>query len=459
MKAVWVFASVVIATFFTITSAQSAEFTLGGDSESNCLFTMSGNIVLGDADRFKSFARSIGNPDNIPVIGQANDDEQRFMCLDSPGGNLMEAIEIIEYLLQNDTALYEADEPFWLRNLGTAVPRDAVCASACAIMFFAGQESEGDFGRYPDRTLHATAKLGFHSPKASFNQQTYTNVEMEEAFNFALEIVTRFFKLSPEMDLPLELVAKNFLTPFEDIFWLDTVSQVSAYNIKLIGIPPLEKIGKNHIQMLCGTPPSNINRHIANDSRSITQLNPKNILWSDKAYFSKFEMSDDGIIFEITADDEGDSNCHGEISKDGYGFYRIDNNSNVGVYPWMLYPPIRMSQLYEKISGFTSVPGEIELETLSASTTSQCYAVEDQQIIAKTTCQISAESTLNVNLNETFITQITWGQGTARIEIKDGQLTMNGNLAEMEINPPEELSDYDNVCLNYKHGIFCYRLQ
>ncbi len=458
MKVLWVFATVAIATISTLSFAQSAEFTLGGDAESNCLFTMSGEIVSGDANQFKSFVRSIGSPDYIPVIGQANNGEQRYMCLNSPGGDLLEAIEIIEYILQNDGALEEGNDPFWLRNLGTAVPRDASCASACAIMFFAGQQSEGDFGRYPDRTLHATARLGFHSPKASFSQQTYTSAEMEESFNFALEIVTRFFKLSPEMDLPLELIAQNFLTPFDDIFWLEYVNQVAEYNIKLIGLPPLENIGKNHIQMLCGTPPSNINRSGANDNDSIKRINPHSILWAEKAYFAKFERSENGITFEIMANDEGESNCQGKISNDGYGYYRLDNNADTGVYPWMLYPPISLPQLYKKVGNLSSVQGETELQTINGAITSHCYAVEDQQIIAQTKCRITAISTMNADLDETFITQLTWDQGTANIVINDSQLIMNGKPARLETNPPEELDDINNVCVNYGTGIFCYLL-
>lgn len=111
------------AMFFSI-SAQAADIGREIGPEGIDLISISGTFNEGDDATFRKLAAA---------------SDQAIVVLNSGGGNLQAGLEI--------------GKAIRLRGFSTAVPPDALCASACALTWMAGSP----------RLLDATSKIGFHA--------------------------------------------------------------------------------------------------------------------------------------------------------------------------------------------------------------------------------------------------------------------------------------------------------
>lgn len=156
-------------------------------------------------------------------------ENQARICLDSPGGNLMEVYDFIQ-LFENADA--ESDDPF---VFSTRVRSGDECLSACAILFMFG-ESYGANSPSPDRILDRGARLGFHSP--FIDPAAAQTVDSASAFAGAVSIanllVANAYRqvTTSGAVLPPELLSIILGTPPDDMYFVRHLAELSILGIR-----------------------------------------------------------------------------------------------------------------------------------------------------------------------------------------------------------------------------------
>lgn len=151
------------------------------------------------------------------------------ICLDSPGGNLMEVYEFIELFKNADT---ENDDPF---IFSTRIRSGDRCLSACAILFMFGK-SFGANSPFPDRVLDPGAQLGFHSP--FIDPAAAQHVDSASAFAGAVSIAnllaSQTYKqvTSQGAIFPPELLSIILSTPPDDMYIVRHLAELNILGIE-----------------------------------------------------------------------------------------------------------------------------------------------------------------------------------------------------------------------------------
>jgi hypothetical protein len=243
-------ALLISCLFLHATSAKSATFSFGGSPELNCVMTISGTIEPGDALRFRNFLGRLANDLLAGVedahstrLGRIELGTQRI-CLDSPGGSVTEAIEMADtlafgYRVQEITPT--TNLLLLVRTLGTAIPDGAECHSACAVLFMAGGFFTPLFQvanvREADRVLHVNGSLGFHAPRLELSGGTYSDAQVAEAFDLAVELTGRLSDRLDRYAFPTSLFTRMMSTSPDSMFYVDNVEQAASWSIQLAGAP------------------------------------------------------------------------------------------------------------------------------------------------------------------------------------------------------------------------------
>ena len=188
-----------------------------------CTLVYEGQIKDGDAKAFKA---------------QIAERTQQVLCLDSPGGDIFEAIKISELMVS----------PIYF--LSTAIPQKGRCESACAIIFMFGKIVSNLGGQAEsygtDRRLHIDGKLGFHSPDIDFNQDVLYKAEaMKQVFSIGTLAISEIIRIRERMPWPGfdDLLLQDMLkTPSTDMYYVQTVGDAARMGIQLFGAAtPAEK--------------------------------------------------------------------------------------------------------------------------------------------------------------------------------------------------------------------------
>lgn len=173
---------------------------------------ISGPIVPGDVDRLKKFVEDnglmhCGEPGFCPY--------NTVIALDSPGGSLQAALEIAQYVQHN--------------NFVTMLPKNAVCASACSMIFLSGYTTyDGVF--FPRRFAHDTARLGLHKPYLYIPPSSYSAEQMNEMQGF--------------MNTTLNDVVEIFVGAKVEIGILQEMYETGPKEMYYLTIPEMESIGR-----------------------------------------------------------------------------------------------------------------------------------------------------------------------------------------------------------------------
>lgn len=196
----------------------------GGDlaagDGTTCRLTFTGEITTGDAE---ALARVV--PVVNPATAQSTYDN--WLCLDSPGGSLAEALRMGQVLRAG--------------GMGTRVLANRQCLSACAILFMSGSVFDPDVGFnsqielsnfYPYRMMHVTATLGFHRPSIRLDtDQLFDAEQVERSFDVSTEASLELVRLVGQGILATDLVEEMFSHRGEDFFYIDTVGKSLRWNI------------------------------------------------------------------------------------------------------------------------------------------------------------------------------------------------------------------------------------
>jgi hypothetical protein len=216
MKSLMLLIALSISVLFQPSLAFAAEITPVENHPMGCEYKVTGLINNGDAEKVDKVLKQ-NNWFEVASRGWK-------ICLDSPGGSFVEGVKLAKAFATN--------------SIGTVVAQSNVCESACAIAFMGGSyfNPEGE-NRYVSRTIHPTAKLGFHAPALLIPEGSYSKEEVDKAYSIALSAVV---ELSEMRALGYEIRESLFkailTTPFESMHYVDTVGKALRYKIGVAGI-------------------------------------------------------------------------------------------------------------------------------------------------------------------------------------------------------------------------------
>jgi hypothetical protein len=171
--------------------------------------------------------------------------DQFDLCLDSRGGSFIEALKIVEYLLNGEG-----------QGIATIIESKAECLSACALVFMAGT-SKSDHGLYPLRSLHAQGRLGFHAPfipRDAIAKGSHSAETVLSAYRAALSATQKIIALlgrSGEIEgryqeepwMKSSLIQTMLAQGENEMLMIDTVDKAGRWAIEIYGISRPETFG------------------------------------------------------------------------------------------------------------------------------------------------------------------------------------------------------------------------
>lgn len=195
-----------------------------------CDWELRGVIESGIAERFDRFA-----PDWPP---------QTLLCLESEGGNLIEAAALFDSLFAADVA--------------TVIPPGWRCESACAIAFLAGGVSAGSLAiHWPQRILYPGGRLGFHAPSLDLPETGgFTSDQVTAAFTLAISGADRIVQISQvteQGNTPLNsfLLRRILGTPPEAMVRIDTIVEAALADLEVAGLPGPTQLNAETAENAC----------------------------------------------------------------------------------------------------------------------------------------------------------------------------------------------------------------
>jgi len=194
-----IFALVAVGALATCPVARAAKFSSAPDKDRKVIVTLTGEIVEGDSDAFKNIVRTANSAGH--VVG--------LVRLNSPGGSILESVKIAEIIQ--------------FGKIATSVIGSSTCASACFIVFAAGNE----------KFVNYTASVGVHGASDASGQETTQS-------NAATVTMARVVK---ELGVPSNIIGKMVVTPPDQMVWL-TPDDLRSMGTLMTGKPaqvPIEQ--------------------------------------------------------------------------------------------------------------------------------------------------------------------------------------------------------------------------
>ena len=192
-------------------SGYAAEIEPVENHPMGCEYKLSGLVNNGDAEKINEVLR-----DNWSFEVASRGWK---ICLDSPGGSFVEGVKLAKNFAKH--------------GIGTVVAENDLCESACAIAFLGGTYAnpEGENGE-TSRTIHPTAKLGFHAPALLIPDGNYSKKEVYQAYGIALKAVAELSDMRARgFEIRESLFKAIITTPFEEMHYVDTVGKAFEYTI------------------------------------------------------------------------------------------------------------------------------------------------------------------------------------------------------------------------------------
>lgn len=193
-----------------------------------------GPIEVGDYDKI---VRELSRIDGYEY---GFNDGPTKVKLNSPGGSYPEGLRIGGLLRE--------------KGIGTYVADGSICYSACAIIFMHGTVLL-DGERYLNRSIHPTARLGFHAPYLVLPDDTVPTRDMVVAsYSAALWSVSDLIE-SVGTVFSEELLMKMLRVPPNDMLLVETYGDLLAWDIALdrATVQPLRRVTHAQILMACKT--------------------------------------------------------------------------------------------------------------------------------------------------------------------------------------------------------------
>ena len=236
---------------------------------------LSGPIEPGDSKKIADIIEQSG-------FDAFDDWHDRVIVLDSEGGSLTEAIELMKLFRE--------------QNVATYVPANGKCLSACSLAFMAGTDS-GAYFRVRNRVLHPTGKLGFHAPSLGLSSDALIPAtELNTSYAAALEVVSGIVDMMAEIEIEESLLSTLLSTPPDQFYFVETVDDANRWKISLDIADPAN-VGKQDIARMC----TNFENWLRGDST---------LSFGDHLGEVGEQKVADGTVFYVTVNFENDMTCY-----------------------------------------------------------------------------------------------------------------------------------------------------
>lgn len=219
----------IVLLLITLAAPAAHAATLEPVDSPHCLARLSGQIVEGDSQKVLEALPGWKARAEFP--------RDLAVCLDSPGGSLLEGTRIAALVEEN--------------RIGTVIDDGAVCLSACSIIFMLGAVDGGelttDIGENRvllefSRRLHVNGTLGFHRPSFEAPDRSYSRADIQKSFDLAILSSLEFMRMAnrwkPAEGAPAmkaDLVEALLEHKGQDFFYIDTVDKAGRWDITIFG--------------------------------------------------------------------------------------------------------------------------------------------------------------------------------------------------------------------------------
>lgn len=176
-----------------------------------------------------------------------DDMDSPVLCMNSGGGSIAGGLALFEFL--SEVAI------------PTAIPQGWRCESSCAVAFMGGRAPVGmGMGirqSWTKPVLSPGGLLGFHAPWIELPPgQTYSTAQVQSAFRIAQEASTALYRASlaeAEDWRPFNeyLLSRLFETPWNEMFYIETIADAVLGGIELGELPLPEVVGVAELTNLC----------------------------------------------------------------------------------------------------------------------------------------------------------------------------------------------------------------
>ena len=201
--------------------------------ENGCQIYINGIIEDGDFEKIKSIYDQGITYD--PSGGEVHASGPNI-CLDSPGGSLVEAIKIAA-LIKNSSS--------------TTILPNARCESACSIIFMAGS-----INGQASRLIYRSSKLGFHAQELILEESNYSSESVSKAYDLTITNTSKIVELQV---LPLHVLEMFTSTPHSSMRYIETVDDLLKAEIGL-----LETFSTRGPEFFNGLPDLSVEQLVAN---------------------------------------------------------------------------------------------------------------------------------------------------------------------------------------------------
>jgi len=232
--------------------AKGASFEVS-EVPADCVIKMKGVLKSGDLNLFKEALDIVFSLETPP---DSKEDSVIYMCLDSIGGSLEEAISIVDVMTASydeaSLSISEYESRTLARHVGTRIESGAKCLSACALIFMAGgTDTQTIRRRVPNRLMHVNSKLGFHAPSLRLGADKFDRKQVDSAYGIARDQIARIMARSVNLRLKTSLITLLLATPPNDMFYVSTVGQAARWGIDLYGYRTMKDFSHANFYQAC----------------------------------------------------------------------------------------------------------------------------------------------------------------------------------------------------------------
>lgn len=299
----------------------AAKVNLSEDPE--CRLDITGPIESGDFQKVLDLKALL-------VIDNGESTSGSIVCLDSPGGSLVEGLRLARFFLEE--------------GVGTRIRGGKSCYSICSVMFMMGN-ARGPEVSFLDRRMHATSGLGFHRSYLSIEEaQEFTAGDIEAAYDLGIASVYDLMGLANEPTpwhdsrmIEPDLMQYMMGTPGDDMYLIRTVEQATRWQIGIDGLSDLNNLSPAHLLFAC--------ENVLNSGYSLTSIRNGDGPMSDHVFYlspvgswsissiARGAVAASGERLEVTSLRSGYSTikCEIDVSTQNLGICGYDESSDVRV--------------------------------------------------------------------------------------------------------------------------------
>lgn len=445
-------AIITLCATFAVSPAKAAKLDLTEVPAMHCFGTLRGVIENGDADTLRT------------VLDGQNIEYGKRLCLDSPGGSMLEGVKLAQLLIE--------------KTKGTAIARGARCESACALAFMGGRRNdENDRGDHPDRKLHPLGKLGFHATALTVPRGQYDEASVTKAYNLASQGLSEILQLMPAHEFPRSLLVEMLATPSTDMLYVDTLSKAARWDVDIYPTVSPDQLTRLSMVHACDY----------GQMRFFDELDHYNETAPDSDPNIQTSLGEDGEIFRYSGSWEDGyrqelaTGCEVSYFRHMPGWddpllrqtvYVSIGDASEDFTPYVLFPPntpiqslVRANDMKVEFRGSNS-------QQITLTFEGRCFVIKlnngGGDLVDDEACEMERTLSVNQDLERRRLEVFTWPSG-AKTVVKNnteinGQSVMRYDsepvqdwLAKRNFAGKDGMADYMGCWRNSKSGnLFCF---